>query len=119
MVIEHLQVRDMEKQRKLFEQQIERREKKKKRCLNGDYNWKESGIITNKLKKSWMDYWKKKELAHRNKEMESEKKEEEAIQRRKTEEMKFQMWEKLVQEAKDTDRTEDDKLNKNDRSYRN
>ena len=38
MVIEHLQVRDMEKQRKLFEQQIERREKKKKRCLNGDYN---------------------------------------------------------------------------------
>ena len=63
---------------------------------------------------------KEKELADPNKKMEREKKEEELRMQKQyneeklIEEMKFQMRKKLEQETKDTDKTEDDKLNKKD-----
>ena len=63
---------------------------------------------------------KEKELADRNKRMDSEKKEEELRMQKRCnkekliEEVKFQMRKKLEQETEGTGKTEDDTLNKKD-----
>ena len=134
MATEHLQVRDMERQRRLFEQQIEELHSCKikveeQKIVEGEEDeevlkW---GL---QLKKELNNYeeiiekldglLKEKPLADPNKKMESEQKEEELrIQKRYSkekliEEMKFQMRKKLEQETKDTGKTEDDRLNTKD-----
>ena len=104
MVIEHLQVRNMERQRKLFEQQIEElhsckmKVQEQKRAEGEEeeevFKW---GL---QLKRERNNYEqikekldgllkKKKELAHRNKEMESEKNEEELRKKKQYNEEKL------------------------------
>ena len=130
MAIEHFKVLDMEKQKRLFEQQIEelhscKMKVQEQKIAEGEedeevFKW---GL---QLKRELNNYeeivekldglLKEKELADRNKRMENEKREEDLRMQKRyneeklIEEMKFQMRKKLEQETKDTDKTEDDKL---------
>ena len=134
MAIEHLQVRDMERQKRLFEQQIEdlhscKMKVEEQKITDGEedeevFKW---GL---QLRRELNNYeeivekldglLKEKEFVDRNKRMESEKKEEELRMEKRhneeklIEEMKFQMRKKLEQETKDTYNSEDDKLNRKD-----
>ena len=103
MVIEHLQVRDMERQRKLFEQQIEElhsckmKVQEQKRAEGEEeeevFKWglqlKRERNNYEQIKEKLDGLLKKKELAHRNKEMESEKNEEELRKKKQYNEEKL------------------------------
>ena len=124
----------MERQRRLFEQQIEelhscKMKVQEQKIAEGEkdekvFKW---GLQLTRELSNYEELiekldglLKEKKLADRKKKMENEKNEEELRMQKRynekklIEEMKFQMRKKLEQDTKDTDKTEDDKLNKKD-----
>ena len=129
MAIKHLQFRDMERQRRLFEQQIEelhsckmkvqeqKIEEEDKEVFKWGLQLKKELINSKEIIEKLDELLKEKELADCNKRMGSEKKEEELKMQERyneeklIEEMKFQMCKKLEQETKDSGKTKDHELN--------